>query len=134
MSAAHALYDVVTRDSALGRIASRQVRAATAGRCARADGARRLHGAELRRGRQGIRRRVFTRLDAREDRLRPRAQGLDTASFSQDFAALIDAGLSVTEALADPGRARRPPARGASSSSRWRARCRKGATCRRPCS
>ncbi len=95
MAVAYALYDVVARDSA-GRVASRQVRAATPAdalaetirsgftvlSCEAAKGS----GA----GFSGLVRKKTT----------PSSRsGLDTASFSQDFAALIDAGLSVTEAL-----------------------------------
>jgi general secretion pathway protein F len=96
MTAAHATYDVVTRDSA-GRIASRQVHAATAAE-ALAQSARggftvlsceaaKESGAGL----GGLMRAKSSTTSSRS--------GLDTASFSQDFAALIDAGLSVTEAL-----------------------------------
>ena len=98
MAAAHATYEVVTRDGA-GRIASRQVRAATAAE-ALAQTARggftvlsceaaKESGAGL-GGLGGL---------VRGKSAAPSRAGLDTASFSQDFAALIDAGLSVTEAL-----------------------------------
>jgi general secretion pathway protein F len=95
MAVAYALYDVVARDSA-GRVASRQVRAATAAdalaetirsgftvlSCEAAKGS----GASFSGG-------------VGKQTTSPSRPGLDTASFSQDFAALIDAGLSVTEAL-----------------------------------
>lgn len=95
MAVAYALYDVVARDSA-GRVASRQVRAATAAdalaetmrsgftvlSCEAANGS----GASFSGG-------------VGKQTTSPSRPGLDTATFSQDFAALIDAGLSVTEAL-----------------------------------
>ncbi|MEO8388962.1 type II secretion system F family protein [Polaromonas sp.] len=95
MTAAHALYDIVARDAG-GRLSSRQIRAATPAEahtqaardgltvlsCEAAHGA----GAGISRFIQGP-----TAASTRS--------GLDTATFSQDFAALIDAGLSVTEAL-----------------------------------
>jgi general secretion pathway protein F len=95
MTAVHALYHVVTRDS-LGRIASRQLRAATPADALSqmARGGFTVLSCNVAEGSsQGITR------SARLRSASPSRSGLDTASFSQDFAALIDAGLSVTEAL-----------------------------------
>lgn len=98
MAAAHATYEVVTRDSA-GRIASRQVRAATAAEALAqsARGGFTVLSCEAAKdsgaGLGGLGSLVRGKSAA------PSRAGLDTASFSQDFAALIDAGLSVTEAL-----------------------------------
>lgn len=95
MAAAHALYDVVTRDNA-GRVASRQVRATTAAEALAetARGGFTVLSCEVAKGSgaslSGLVRKKSTP---------PSHSRLDTASFSQDFAALIDAGLSVTEAL-----------------------------------
>jgi general secretion pathway protein F len=95
MTAAHATYEVVTRDSA-GRIASRQVRAATAADALAQStrGGFTVLSCEA-AGESGA---GFSGL-MRAKSATPSRSGLDTASFSQDFAALIDAGLSVTEAL-----------------------------------
>ncbi|MEO8024115.1 type II secretion system F family protein [Polaromonas sp.] len=95
MTATHAIYNTVTRDVA-GRVSCRQVQAATQ------DDARLQ---VLRSGATVLSCEIDT--GSRISILRKNGNasapasrsGLDVATFSQDFAALVDAGLSVSETL-----------------------------------
>lgn len=92
MNATSAAYNVVTRDTA-GRVAVQRVHASTREQAqsqARLDGSS-VISCEIESG-YGIR---FSPWKMQS----PKRSGLDVAAFSQDFASLIDAGLSVTEAL-----------------------------------
>lgn len=95
MSATQAFYDTVTRDAS-GRISCHQVRAATQAE-ARQQMLRSgvaVLSCEIAAG--SGRNAISWRRGASTSVSRT---GLDVAAFSQDFAALIDAGLSVSEAL-----------------------------------
>lgn len=95
MAATQASYDTVTRDAS-GRISCHRIDAATpAEACAQMERSGttvlRCEIAPMSGGSRLWRRRAAAGQAARS--------GLDVVAFSQDFAALVDAGLSVTEAL-----------------------------------
>lgn len=95
MTTTHALFNTVTRDAS-GRVSFQQVHAATQ------DDARLQ---VLRSGAAVLSCEVDTKSRMRLSRRRsnsptsPSRSELDVATFSQDFAALVDAGLSVSETL-----------------------------------
>lgn len=95
MTATHAFYNTVTRDAS-GRLSCQRVRAATQGeaRMQMLGSGATVLSCEIDPGSNKIP--VWWSRKATTSTSRT---GLDVAAFSQDFAALIDAGLSVSEAL-----------------------------------
>jgi general secretion pathway protein F len=95
MTASHAIYNTVTRDAA-GRVSCQQVQAAT-----QEDARLQM----LRSGATVLSCEIASRFSANllskngSPSSTASRSGLDVATFSQDFAALVDAGLSVSETL-----------------------------------